>query len=131
MSHELREPLAAIRGSATTLLEEAAQLDPAETREFHRIIVKAGQAHARLIGDGHCGFALAPYRPRGKLTAMFDTLVFVQQLAGGGNPRRWGSVCTLSSITKRKQRGRPQTHSAQTGPGTVPLVSQETRDGHP
>ena len=33
VSHELREPLAAIKGSAATLLEEAAKLDPAEMRE--------------------------------------------------------------------------------------------------
>ena len=50
VSHELREPLAAIKGSAATLLEDSA-LDPAEIREFHRII--AGQAdHMRgLIAD--------------------------------------------------------------------------------
>jgi len=51
VSHELREPLAAIRGSAVTLLEDAAALDPAEMREFHRIIV-AQSGHMRgLIGD--------------------------------------------------------------------------------
>ena len=50
VGHELREPLAAIKGSTATLMEDAA-LDPAEIREFHRII--AGQAdHMRsLIGD--------------------------------------------------------------------------------
>ena len=47
VSHELRAPLAAIKGSATTLLEDATALDPAEMREFHRIIVEAGQPHAR------------------------------------------------------------------------------------
>ena len=50
VGHELREPLAAIKGSAATLLDDPG-LDPAEAREFHRII--AGQAeHMRgLIGD--------------------------------------------------------------------------------
>ena len=51
VSHELREPLAAIRGSAMTLLEEAAELDPAETREFHRIIVEQARHMRGLIGD--------------------------------------------------------------------------------
>ena len=51
VSHELREPLAAIKGSATTLLEEAAQLDPAEIREFHRIIVEQARHMRGLIGD--------------------------------------------------------------------------------
>ena len=51
VSHELREPLAAIRGSAVTLLEDAAALGPSEMREFHRIIV-AQSGHMRaLIGD--------------------------------------------------------------------------------
>ena len=51
VGHELREPLAAIRGSAVTLLEDAAALDPAEMREFHRIIVEQSGHMRSLIGD--------------------------------------------------------------------------------
>ena len=51
VSHELREPLAAIRGSASTLLEDAAALDPAEMREFHRIILQQSGHMRRLVGD--------------------------------------------------------------------------------
>ena len=51
VSHELREPLAAIKGSATTLLEEAAALEPAEMREFHRIIVEQARHMRGLISD--------------------------------------------------------------------------------
>ena len=51
VSHELRAPLVSIKGSADTLLEEAADLDPAEMREFHRIIAEQA-AHMRgLIRD--------------------------------------------------------------------------------
>ena len=51
VSHELRAPLAAIKGSTDTLLEEGADLDPAEMRAFHRII-REQTAHMRgLIGD--------------------------------------------------------------------------------
>ena len=51
VSHELRVPLTAIKGSTDTLLEEGADLDPAEMREFHRIIHEQ-TAHMRgLIGD--------------------------------------------------------------------------------
>ena len=51
VSHELRTPLTSIRGSASTLLEESAQLDPAERHEFYRIIHEQA-AHMRgLIGD--------------------------------------------------------------------------------
>ena len=38
VSHELRAPLTYIKGSATTLLDAAADLDPAEMRQFHRIV---------------------------------------------------------------------------------------------
>ena len=51
VGHELREPLAAIKGSATTLLEESAALDPAEMREFHRIIVEQADHMRGLISD--------------------------------------------------------------------------------
>ena len=51
VSHELREPLAAIRGSASTLLEDTAALDPAEMREFHRIIFQQSGHMRRLVGD--------------------------------------------------------------------------------
>ena len=44
-------PLIAIKGSADALLEEAAELDPAEMHELHRIIAEQG-AHMRgLIRD--------------------------------------------------------------------------------
>ena len=50
VSHELRAPLSAIRGSVATLLEEAPELEAAEMHEFHRIIHEQA-AHMRgLIG---------------------------------------------------------------------------------
>ena len=51
VSHELREPLTSIKGSAVTLLEESAELDPAEMREFSRIIVEQANHMRGLIGD--------------------------------------------------------------------------------
>ncbi len=51
VSHELREPLVAIKGSAMTLMEETQALDPAEMREFHRIIVEQANHMRGLIGD--------------------------------------------------------------------------------
>ena len=51
VSHELRAPLTSILGSAVTLLDQTAELDPAEMREFFRIIHDQA-AHMRgLIGD--------------------------------------------------------------------------------
>ena len=51
VSHELRMPLTSIRGAATSLLDAAADLDPAETRQFHRIIVERADHMRELIGD--------------------------------------------------------------------------------
>ena len=51
VGHELREPLVAIKGSAATLLEEAEALDPAEMREFFRIIGEQANHMRGLIGD--------------------------------------------------------------------------------
>ena len=51
VSHELRMPLTSIKGAATTLMEAAPDLDPAEMRQFHRIIVDRADHMRELIGN--------------------------------------------------------------------------------
>ena len=51
VSHELRTPLSTIKGSATTLLEAASDLDPAEMLQFFRIINQQADYMRDLIGD--------------------------------------------------------------------------------
>ena len=51
VSHELQAPLASIRGSATTLLNDETDLDPAEMRQFHRIIEHEAGRMRGLIRD--------------------------------------------------------------------------------
>ena len=51
VSHELRAPLTSIKGSAATLLEQAGRLDPAEMREFFRIIGEQADQMRSLIAD--------------------------------------------------------------------------------
>ena len=51
VSHELRVPLTSIRGSATTLLDTSSDLDPAELRQFHQIIIEQVDYMRELIGD--------------------------------------------------------------------------------
>ena len=51
VSHELRVPLTSIRGSATTMLDTSSDLDPAELRQFHQIIVDQVDHMRELIGD--------------------------------------------------------------------------------
>ena len=51
VGHELRTPLTSIKGSATTLLESASSLDPAEMVQFHRIISEQADHMRELISD--------------------------------------------------------------------------------
>ena len=51
VSHELREPLTSIKGSVATLQEEGEALDPAELREFFRIIAERANHMRGLISD--------------------------------------------------------------------------------
>ena len=51
VSHELRTPLTSIKGSATTLLNESSELDPAEIRQFYRIIDAQADRMRELITD--------------------------------------------------------------------------------
>ena len=51
VSHELRVPLTSIKGSAITLLDDSATLDPAELRQFHQIIVDQVDHMRELIGN--------------------------------------------------------------------------------
>ena len=51
VSHELRTPLAAIMGSIGTLLDTSQTLDPAELREFLRVIDEQAKHMRGLIGD--------------------------------------------------------------------------------
>ena len=61
VSHELRTPLTSIKGSADTLLEESAKLDPAEMRQFHRIIRDQNRPHA---GSDQRPAGRGPHRDR-------------------------------------------------------------------
>ena len=51
VSHELRAPLTSIKGSASTLLESAPALDPAEMHEFFRIIHDQADRMRGIISD--------------------------------------------------------------------------------
>ncbi|MXX33270.1 MAG: response regulator [Gemmatimonadetes bacterium] len=51
VGHELRAPLTSIMGSTRTLLSARPELDPAEAREFYRIIDEQAEHMRGLIGD--------------------------------------------------------------------------------
>ena len=51
VSHELRAPLAAVKGSNATLLESVGELDPAVGRQFHRLIEEQVDHMHALVSD--------------------------------------------------------------------------------
>ena len=51
VSHELRSPLTSIKGSVVTLLDDTANLNPAEVSQFHRIINDQADRMRRMITD--------------------------------------------------------------------------------
>ena len=51
VSHELRIPLASIKGSSATLMDDSANLNPTEIRQFHRIIDEQADRMRRMIAD--------------------------------------------------------------------------------
>ncbi len=51
VSHELQMPLTSIQESAAALLDETFTPDPAETRQFHRIIAEQAAGMRRLVSD--------------------------------------------------------------------------------
>ena len=51
VGHELRAPLSAIKGSATTVLEPGAHLDSVEMREFFRVVDQQADHMRTLIAD--------------------------------------------------------------------------------
>ena len=51
VSHELRTPLTTIKGSTSTLLNSTYSLDPAETRQFLRVIDEQSDHMRHLIND--------------------------------------------------------------------------------
>ena len=51
LSHDMRTPLAAIEGAATTLLQEAGPADPATRRELAGTIVQESQRMTRLVAN--------------------------------------------------------------------------------
>ena len=51
VSHQMRAPLATIKGSVTTVLESSQELDPAEMTQFLRVIGTESDRMRKLIGD--------------------------------------------------------------------------------
>ena len=90
VSHELQTPLASIRGSAATLLDDEPDLDPAEMRQFHRIIEREASRMRGLISDlldvARIETGTLPVAPGpAELAVLVDETRNAFLSAGGGN----------------------------------------------
>ena len=88
VSHELRAPLTSIKGSTTTVLAASPELDPAETREFFRIIDEQADHMRGLIGDlldaGRIGSGTLSVAPEPSEVAALVERARNTFLSGGG-----------------------------------------------
>ena len=90
VSHELRAPLTSILGSATTVLNAASELDPAELGQFQRIIIDQAETMRNLIGDlldvARIETGTLPASPEPtEVTALVDRARNTFISGGGGN----------------------------------------------
>ena len=88
VGHELRAPLTSIMGSTRTLLSARPELDPAEAREFFRIIDEQAEHMRGLIGDlldaGRIDAGALSVTPRPSEVAALVERARSTFLAGGG-----------------------------------------------
>ena len=139
VSHELRAPLASIRGSAGTVLEASPALDPAEMLQFFRIIDEQARHMRVLISDlldagrieaGTLSVAPEPAEVAGLVDQARNTF-----LSGGGrNPVRIDLPPDLPRVMADRQRlvqvlnnlfSNASRHSSESSPIRVAAV----RDG--
>ena len=88
VSHELRAPLTSIKGSSATLLSASRVLDPAEARQFFRIIDDQASRMDRLISDlldaGRIETGTLSLRPEAAEVAVLVDQARTTFLSGGG-----------------------------------------------
>ena len=109
VSHELRTPLTSIRGSANTLLDEGATLDPVEMRQFHRIIFDQSERMRGLISDlldvarietGSLSVTPAPV----EVSALMEEVKGIFLAVGGGNNIRIDLPADLPMVMADRRR---------------------------
>ena len=139
VSHELRTPLTSIRGSATTLLDEGTRLDPAEVRQFHRIIIEQADQMRGLIGDlldvtrietGTLSVALKPTA----ITGLVDEARSRFLSSGGRHAIEVDFAPDLPAVSADQRRitqvlSNLLANAARFSPDTSPITVAARRDG--
>ncbi len=141
VSHELRAPLSSIKGSAATLLDASSQLEPAEMRQFFRIIDGQADNMRGLIGDlldmARIETGTLPVDPEpSDLTALVDRARNDFLSGGGRNNLEIDLEADLPQVMADRQRvvqvlGNLLSNAARNSPESSSLrVSAARRDLH-
>ena len=126
VSHELRAPLAAIKGSAVTARGAARILDPAEVRQFFRIIEEHADQMDGLIGDlldaGRIEAGMLSVDPEpSEVAALVDQARNTFLSGGGRHTLQIDLPPDLPRVMVERQRiVKSSTTSSRTPRGTLP-----------
>ena len=109
VSHELRGPLTSIKGSSTTLLDDSANLNAAEMRQFHRIIDDHADRMRRMISDlldvAHIETGTLSVSPEpSSVSTLMDQAKTSFVSSGGGNELQIDLPPDLPSVMADRQR---------------------------
>ena len=139
VSHELRTPLTSIRGSATTMLDATSDLDPAEMRQFLRIIVEQADSMRDLIGDlldvARIETGTLPVSPEpAELLTLVDRARNIFLLSGGKNRLEIDLSPDLPLVMVDRRRiiqviGNLLSNAARNSPQSSPVRVSAVRDG--
>ena len=139
VSHELRTPLTSIRGSATTMLDATSDLDPAEMRQFLRIIVEQADSMRDLIGDlldvARIETGTLPVNPEpADLLTLVDRARNIFLLSGGKNRLEIDLSPDLPLVMVDRRRivqviGNLLSNAARNSPQSSPIRVCALRDG--
>ena len=138
VSHELRTPLTSVKGSVTTLLDPAASLNQAETRQFLRIIDTQTDRMRALISDLldvariEAGALSVSPEPT-DLVALVDEAKTAFMSAGGKHDIQVYISAELPWIMADRQRmaqvlGNLLSNAARHSPETSPIELNAVRD---
>ena len=141
VSHELRAPLAAIKGSAASALSESVPFDAAESRQFFRIIERQADRMRDLIGSLlditriEAGmFSVAPELV--DLIYLLDEARNTFLRGGGGNEVRFEIMPDMPPVSADERRvaqtlnnllSNASRHSAESS--TIRMSAAPTEDG--